>query len=84
MLRLLQVNDGFPFSIALSYPQNNETQQTVVVQKGNVMPSLKTLTVCQASTFAVDVVNVDTNDAQVEAKISTYTVMHLASCQYAI
>nr|CAB3464137.1 unnamed protein product [Digitaria exilis] len=54
--------------------QNNDTQQTVVLPKGNVIPSSKALAFYRASTFAVDVVNVGANDAQVEPKVSTYTV----------
>ncbi|KAL6608315.1 hypothetical protein ACP70R_041378 [Stipagrostis hirtigluma subsp. patula] len=76
-VREFQVHDGFPFSIALSWKsdaQNNESQQTVVFPKGNAIPSTKALTFFRANTFAVDVLNVDTNDAQVEPKISTYTI----------
>ncbi|KAF8727009.1 hypothetical protein HU200_019504 [Digitaria exilis] len=54
--------------------QNNDTQQTVVFPKGNVIPSSNALTFYRASIFAVDVVNVGANDAQVEPKVSTYTV----------
>lgn len=81
MLHFLQVNDGFPFTIALSWKpdaQNNETQQTIIFPKGNAIPSVKALTFYRANTFAVDVVNVDANDAQIEPKISTYTVSCLA------
>ena len=84
MLHFLQVNDGFPFSIALSWKpdaQNNETQQTIVFPKGNAIPSTKAMTFYRANTFAVDIVNVDTNDAQIEPKITTYTVS--CSSQYA-
>ncbi|KAF8724920.1 hypothetical protein HU200_020635 [Digitaria exilis] len=55
--------------------QNNDTQQTVVLPKGNVIPSSKALAFYRASTFAVDVVNVGANDAQVEPKVSTYTML---------
>ncbi|PAN17560.1 hypothetical protein PAHAL_3G140000 [Panicum hallii] len=76
-VREFQVNDGFPFSIALSWKpdaQNNEIQHTIVFPKGNAIPSTKAMTFYRANTFAVDVVNVDTNDAQIEPKISTYTI----------
>jgi len=54
MLHFLQVNDGFPFSIALSWKpdaQNNETQQTIVFPKGNAIPSTKAMTFYRANTF---------------------------------
>ncbi|KAF8727010.1 hypothetical protein HU200_019505 [Digitaria exilis] len=76
-VREFQVNDVFPFSIALSWKpdaQNNETQQTVVFPKGNAIPSVKALTFYRANTFTIDVVKVDANDAQIEQKISTYTI----------
>lgn len=76
----LQVNDGFPFSIALSWKsdaQNSETQQTVVFPKGNTLPSVKALTFYRSNTFTVDVVNVGTDDVQVPQKISTYTVSNI-------
>jgi heat shock 70kDa protein 4 len=73
----LQVNDGFPFSIALSWKQdsqNSAPQQTLVFPKGNVIPSIKALTFYKSSTFEVDVLYVDTCDSQIPQKISTYTV----------
>jgi heat shock protein 4 len=73
----LQVNEGFPFSVALSWKpdaQNNEPQQTVVFPKGNPIPSIKALTFYRSTTFPVDVLNVDTDDMQITQKISTYTV----------
>ncbi|VAH15204.1 unnamed protein product [Triticum turgidum subsp. durum] len=76
-VREFQVNEGFPFSVALSWKpdaQNNESQQTVVFPKGNPMPSIKALTFYRSSTFAVDVLNVDTDDLQITHKISTYTI----------
>ncbi|OEL17456.1 Heat shock 70 kDa protein 14 [Dichanthelium oligosanthes] len=76
-VREFQVNDGFPFTIALSWKpdaQNNETHETVVFPKGNAIPSTKVMTFYRANTFTVDVVHVDTNDAQIEPKISTYTI----------
>ncbi|KAM3407734.1 hypothetical protein ACQJBY_001231 [Aegilops geniculata] len=76
-VREFQVNEGFPFSIALSWKpdsQNNEPQQTVVFPKGNPIPSVKALTFYRSNTFAVDVLNVETEDSQVTQKISTYTI----------
>ncbi|XP_051180858.1 heat shock 70 kDa protein 15 [Lolium perenne] len=76
-VREFQVNEGFPFSIALSWKpdsQNNEPQQTVVFPKGNPIPSVKALTFYRSNTFAVDVLNVQTDDLQITEKISTYTI----------
>ncbi|XP_047096322.1 heat shock 70 kDa protein 15-like [Lolium rigidum] len=76
-VREFQVNEGFPFSIALSWKpdsQNNEPQQTVVFPKGNPIPSVKALTFYRLNTFAVDVLNVETDDLQITEKISTYTI----------
>jgi hypothetical protein len=84
---VFQVNDGFPFSIALSWKpdaQNNEAQQTVVFPKGNTLPSVKALTFYRSSTFTVDVVNVDMNDAQVLQKISTYTVSNILKASWMV
>jgi hypothetical protein len=84
-LGILQVNEGFPFSIALSWKpdsQNNESQQTVVFPKGNPIPSVKVLTFLRSNTFAVDVLNVETEDSQITEKISTYTVQIIINiCQ---
>ena len=79
-LTFLQVNDGFPFSIALSWkpdPQNSEPQHTVVFPKGNAIPSVKALTFYRSSTFEVDVLYIDTGDSQIPQKISTYTVSNV-------
>lgn len=76
-VREFQVNDGFPFSIAMSWKpdsQNGDNQQTVVFPKGNPMPSIKALTFYRSNTFAVDVTYVDTGDLQIPPKISTYTI----------
>jgi len=76
-VREFQVNDGFPFSIALSWKQdsqNSAPQQTLVFPKGNVIPSIKALTFYKSSTFEVDVLYVDTCDSQIPQKISTYTI----------
>ncbi|KQK07192.1 heat shock 70 kDa protein 15 [Brachypodium distachyon] len=76
-VREFQVNEGFPFSVALSWKPDspgNEAQQTVVFPKGNPIPSIKALTFYRSNTFAVDVLNVDTDDMQITQKISTYTI----------
>ncbi|CAL4895421.1 unnamed protein product [Urochloa decumbens] len=76
-VREFQVNDGFPFSIALSWKpdsQNSAPQQTIVFPKGNAIPSFKALTLFKSSTFEVDVLYVDTGDLQIPEKISTYTI----------
>uniref|UniRef100_A0ACD5TQN1 Uncharacterized protein n=1 Tax=Avena sativa TaxID=4498 RepID=A0ACD5TQN1_AVESA len=76
-VREFQVNEGFPFTIALSWKpdsQNNESQQTVVFPKGNPIPSVKALTFYRSNTFVVDVLNVETDDLQITQKISTYTI----------
>ncbi|CAM8957305.1 unnamed protein product [Rhodiola kirilowii] len=82
-VREFQVNECFPFSIALSWKsaapdaQNAATensQSTVVFPKGNPMPSVKALTFYRSGTFSVDVLYSDVNDLQAPAKISTYTI----------
>jgi heat shock 70kDa protein 4 len=79
----LQVNEGFPFSIALSWKpgsQNNTPHQTVVFPKGNPIPSVKALTFYRSNTFEVNVLYADTGDSQIAQKISTYTVSNLVQC----
>ena len=67
----MQVNDSFPSSIALSWKGENGVEATTVVfPKGNPLPSLKVLTFYKASTFSVDVVDID----HPKEIISTYTV----------
>ncbi|KAF4372456.1 hypothetical protein CsatB_012829 [Cannabis sativa] len=82
-VREFQVNESFPFSIALSWKgsapdaQNGgaENQQsTIVFPKGNQLPSIKALTFYRSGTFSVDVQYADTSDLQAPAKISTYTI----------
>ncbi|AQK84621.1 Heat shock protein 4 [Zea mays] len=75
-VREFQVNDGFPFSIALSWngDSQNTPQQTLVFPKGNAIPSTKVLTFFKSSTFEVDVLYVDPNGLQIPQKISTYTI----------
>ncbi|KAH7547302.1 hypothetical protein FEM48_Zijuj01G0295300 [Ziziphus jujuba var. spinosa] len=82
-VREFQVNESFPFSIALSWKgaapdaQNGATdnqQSTVVFPKGNPIPSVKALTFYRAGTFSVDVQYADVSELQAPAKISTYTI----------
>ncbi|GAB4850195.1 hypothetical protein Ancab_029489 [Ancistrocladus abbreviatus] len=81
-VREFQVNDTFPFSIALSWKgsapetQNgaDDSQQTIVFPKGNPIPSVKALTFYRSGTFTVDVQYADISGLQVPAKISTYTI----------
>uniref|UniRef100_A0A7N0UWN3 Uncharacterized protein n=1 Tax=Kalanchoe fedtschenkoi TaxID=63787 RepID=A0A7N0UWN3_KALFE len=82
-VRDFQVNESFPFSIALMWKgsapdaQNGEaenSQSTVVFPKGNPIPSVKALTFFRSGTFSVDVQYADTSELQAPAKISTYTV----------
>ncbi|KAJ3701351.1 hypothetical protein LUZ61_005056 [Rhynchospora tenuis] len=69
-VREFQVNDSFPFSIALSWKaENGAENNTVVFPKGNPLPSLKALTFYRANTFTVDAVYTDNS-----TKISTYTI----------
>lgn len=76
-VREFEVNDGFPFSIALSCKpdsENTESEQTIVFPKGSPVPSAKTVTFYRSNTFAVDVVSVDADDLQMAKKISSYTI----------
>ncbi|XP_038898913.1 heat shock 70 kDa protein 15-like [Benincasa hispida] len=79
-VREFQVNEHFPFSIALSWKgaasdsQNgavDNQQSTVVFPKGNPIPSVKALTFYRSGTFSVDVQYTDSDQ---QAKISTYTI----------
>ncbi|KAJ0018207.1 hypothetical protein Pint_11169 [Pistacia integerrima] len=63
-VREFQVNESFPFSIALSWKgsapeaQNeaaDNQQSTIVFPKGNPIPSVKALTFYRAGTFTLDV-----------------------------
>ncbi|CAL9010175.1 unnamed protein product [Prunus brigantina] len=82
-VREFQVNESFPFSIALSWKgsgpdtQNgaaDNNQSTIVFPKGNPIPSIKALTFYRSGTFSVDVQYADVSDLQAPAKISTYTI----------
>ncbi|GMH15960.1 hypothetical protein Nepgr_017801 [Nepenthes gracilis] len=82
-VREFQVNESFPFSIALSWKgpaqetqsDVSESQQsTIVFPKGNSIPSVKALTFYRSGTFAVDILYADVSEVQAPAKISTYTI----------
>lgn len=86
----LQVNESFPFPIALSWKgsapdaQNgavDNQQSTVVFPKGNPIPSVKALTFYRSGTFTLDVHYADASELQAQTKISTYTV---TSCAFLI
>ncbi|PSR96115.1 Heat shock 70 protein [Actinidia chinensis var. chinensis] len=82
-VREFQVNESFPFPIALSWKgaapdaQNgvvDNQQSTVVFPKGNPIPSTKALTFYRSGTFTIDVQYADVSELQAPAKISTYTI----------
>ncbi|KAK3219738.1 hypothetical protein Dsin_013708 [Dipteronia sinensis] len=82
-VREFQVNENFPFSIALSWKgtapdAKNEAaenqQSTIVFPKGNPIPSVKALTFYRSGTFTIDVQYADVSELQAPAKISTYTI----------
>ncbi|XAR67728.1 hypothetical protein NMG60_11002606 [Bertholletia excelsa] len=82
-VREFQVNESFPFPIALSWKgavpdaQNDgvdNQQSTIVFPKGNPIPSIKALTFYRSGTFTIDVHYADVNDLHAPAKISTYTI----------
>ncbi|XP_058111130.1 heat shock 70 kDa protein 14-like [Magnolia sinica] len=82
-VREFQVNENFPFPIALSWKgsapdsQNgagDHQQNTVVFPKGNPIPSVKALTFYRSGTFTVDVHYADVNELRAPSKISTYTI----------
>lgn len=82
----VQVNESFPFPIALSWKgsapdtQNgamDNQQITVVFPTGNPIPSMKALTFYRSGTFTIDVQYADVSELQAPAKISTYTVIYI-------
>ncbi|CAI9753811.1 unnamed protein product [Fraxinus pennsylvanica] len=82
-VREFQVNESFPFPIALSWKgsapdtQNgavDNQQITVVFPKGNPIPSMKALTFYRSGTFTIDVQYADVSELQAPAKISTYMI----------
>ncbi|GER32746.1 heat shock protein 70 [Striga asiatica] len=82
-VREFQVNESFPFPIAMSWKSTSpdaqngvadNQQSTIVFPKGNPIPSAKALTFYRSGTFNVDVQYADTSELQAPAKISTYTI----------
>ncbi|KAI3814957.1 hypothetical protein L1987_14606 [Smallanthus sonchifolius] len=82
-VREFQVQESFPFSVALTWKGsaqdsqngNVENQQSsIVFPKGNQIPSVKALTFYRAGTFTVDLQYADVSELQAPAKISTYTI----------
>ncbi|KAL1533204.1 heat shock 70 kDa protein 14-like [Salvia divinorum] len=82
-VREFEVNESFPFPIALSWKapagdtQNgvgDNLQSTIVFPKGNPIPSTKALTFYRSETFTLDVQYADVNELQAPAKISHYTI----------
>ncbi|XP_073140632.1 heat shock 70 kDa protein 15-like [Henckelia pumila] len=82
-VREFQVNESFPFSIALSWrgcasdTQNgvvDNQQRAVVFARGNPIPSMKALTFYRSGTFDLDVQYADASELSAPANISTYTI----------
>ncbi|MFS7980794.1 putative Heat shock protein 70 family [Helianthus anomalus] len=82
-VREFQVQESFPFSIALTWKGsaqesqsgNAENQQSsIVFPKGNQIPSVKALTFYRTVTFSVDLQYADVSELQAPPKISTYTI----------
>ncbi|KAK6912093.1 Heat shock protein 70 family [Dillenia turbinata] len=84
-VREFQVNENFPFSIALSWKglapdaqsgAADNQQSTIVFPKGNPIPSIKALTFYRSGTFTIDVVYAEPSELQsnAPAKISTYSI----------
>ncbi|KAJ0530731.1 putative Heat shock protein 70 family [Helianthus annuus] len=82
-VREFQVQESFPFSIALTWKGsaqesqngNAENQQSsIVFPKGNQIPSVKALTFYRTGTFTVDLQYADVSELQAPPKISTYTI----------
>ena len=86
-MRLLQVQDAFPFSVCLAWkgsaPESEEggtpsetAHTSVVFPKGNPVPSTKMLTFFRAGTFNIDVLYGDMQDLPLGTpqKINTFTV----------
>ncbi|KAL6497042.1 hypothetical protein OROGR_028971 [Orobanche gracilis] len=82
-VRDFQVNESFPFPIALSWKvispdtQNgavDNKQSTIVFPKGNPIPSVKALTFYRSGTFTIDVQYADVSELQAPTRISTYTI----------
>ncbi|KAI3712027.1 hypothetical protein L1987_70576 [Smallanthus sonchifolius] len=82
-VREFQVQESFPFSIAVAWKgsaqdsQNGNVmnqQSRIPFPKGNRIPCVKALTFFRAGTFTVDLQYTDVSELQAPAKISTYTI----------
>ncbi|KAK1414269.1 hypothetical protein QVD17_30013 [Tagetes erecta] len=82
-VREFQVQESFPFSIALTWKGSAQDspngtvenqQSSIVFPKGNQIPSVKALTFYRTGTFTVDMQYADVSELQASAKISTYTI----------
>lgn len=77
-VRDFKIQESFPFSIALSWRGSNETEDTgpqhsIVFPKGNVVPSMKAVTIFRPGTFTLDVLYADPTHVRVQ-RISSYTI----------
>ncbi|KAL6539313.1 hypothetical protein OROGR_011962 [Orobanche gracilis] len=91
-LREFQVNESFPFPIALTWKcaasdaQNGgaDNQQSIVVfPKGDVIPSVKEVRFPKSRTSTVDLRYADVSESQASAKISSYTIGPILSSRRA-
>ncbi|XXG56110.1 hypothetical protein AAC387_Pa03g3612 [Persea americana] len=82
-VREFQVNEYFPFPIALSWKSyvaetqdgpGDHQQSTVVFPKGSPIPCVKAVTFYRSCTFSVDVRYADVSELQAPSKISSYTI----------
>ncbi|KAF7123961.1 hypothetical protein RHSIM_Rhsim12G0198300 [Rhododendron simsii] len=82
-VREFQVNESFPFPIALSWKgaAPDAQQSTIVFPKGNPIPSIKALAFYRSGTFTLDVQYADNSELQAPAKISSYTIGPFQSTQ---
>lgn len=86
MLLYDQVQDSFPFPIALSWKgsapetegEEEASPNSIVFVRGNPVPSTKMLTFYRSGTFSIDAFYAETNDLPVDTnpKISTFTVCY--------
>ncbi|GJR70111.1 heat shock 70 kDa protein 15-like protein [Tanacetum coccineum] len=81
-VRELQVQESFPFSIALTWKGTTqdlqdgtvENQQSIIFLKGNLIPSVNALTFFRSGIFLIDFQYANVSELQAPAAISTYMV----------
>jgi heat shock protein 4 len=83
-VRDFEVQDSFPFPIALSWKgsapetegEEEASPNSIVFVRGNPVPSTKMLTFYRSGTFSIDAFYAETNDLPVDTnpKISTFTI----------